>query len=240
MDKISQKDIEWLMNLHKGADGTPTPVVSSSGKRMLFRLFIVTAGILGLVIFPFYLLVRTSVYLSLAYDYSAWPALAGGALATILLLLIYLFFLFRKVRNKKQLLKISLTGVSVMVFGFCMFGLLYLSGENAKSPEVRQLYRTMHPVLRVAVATVTLADGGMVITDIARQPESYAAMGLPENPQSLHYHQKSGYVHAVDLRTRNRGLIRNALLRGSLEVMGFRTLRHTGTADHLHVELKEK
>jgi hypothetical protein len=96
----------------------------------------------------------------------------------------------------------------------------------------------MHPVLRVAVSTVTLADNDLVVTDIERFEEDYASMGLPVNQTSFHYRQESGYVHAVDIRTIGHGFVRNALLRGSLEIMGFRTIRHVGTADHLHVELR--
>jgi hypothetical protein len=62
-------------------------------------------------------------------------------------------------------------------------------------------------------------------------------MGLSVNPNSLHYRQQNGYVHAVDLRTRDQSMIRNYLLQFSLEMMGFETLRHVGTADHLHVAL---
>jgi hypothetical protein len=126
-----------------------------------------------------------------------------------------------------------------MVLGFCLFSLFYLSSVNAKSAEVQTVYRSMHPILRVAVSTVTLAESDLVITDIERIEEDYARMGLTVNQRSLHYVQESGYVHAVDIRTIGHGFVRNALLRGSLELMGFRTIRHVGTADHLHVELRE-
>lgn len=237
MDNISNKDIEWLLNLHKSSDKKRTPAAKAEWKKILIRFLIGIAGIFGLIIFPFLLLIRTAVYLNLHIGLSAWAALAGGILATILLLLIYLYLLFHKVKNKKLLMKAGAAGVSVMVFGFCLFSLFYLSGVHAKNDEVRELYRTMHPILRVAVSTVTLADGDLVITDIERVEDDYPRMELPVNPASMHYRQKSGYVHAVDIRTLDRGFIRNNLLSFSLELMGFRTLRHIGTADHLHVEL---
>lgn len=238
MEKITNKDIEWLLNLGREAGGKLLPV-SYKGriKQILLRFFVVSTGIFGLVIMPFFLLVRTSVSLKVTHGFTGWIALGGGAVGTILLLLTYLFFLFRKVHNKKLLLKYSLAGTSSTVLGFCMFSLFYLSGVNAKSPDVRDLYRSTHPILRVAITTVTLADGNLVITDIKRIPDDYGRMGLPVNPASLHYQQENGYVHAVDLRTRERGIIRNILLQTSLKLMGFRTFRHTGTADHLHVEL---
>lgn len=125
-----------------------------------------------------------------------------------------------------------------MVIGFCLISLFYISKVNAKSPEIREVYRSMHPILRVAISSATLADGDLVITDIERISSDYFEMGLPVNPTSLHYKQpETGYVHAVDLRTNDRGMLRNYMLQFSLEVMGFQTLRHVGTADHLHVSL---
>lgn len=238
MEKITKKDVDWLLNLHKKeTPGEEDGRTESEGKKLLLKTVFVIAGLFGLVILPFFLLVRTSVYLNLAYGMHGWLAVTGGILATILLLMFYVMVVSRRVQSNKRLRKISLGAISTMVFGFCLFSLFYLSGVNAKNPEVRDLYRSMHPILRVAVSVVTLADGDLVITDIERIPEQYKQMGLPVNQNSLHYRQESGYVHAVDVRTLDRGIIRNALLRGSLGMMGFRTLRHVGTADHLHVEL---
>lgn len=190
------------------------------------------------MLLPFYLLVRTSVYLNLEHGYSGWLTLVGGMSVSIFLLLTYLFFLFQKIKNRKRRFQFSLGGAGTMVFGFCLLSLFYLSGVNAKSDEIRDVYRSMHPILRVAISTVTLADNDLVITDIERVMSDYGAMGLPVNPNSLHYRQdETGYVHAIDLRTRGRSEIRNFLLQTSLEIMGFQTLRHVGTDDHLHVEL---
>ncbi|MEX0648369.1 MAG: hypothetical protein WEA56_17025 [Balneolaceae bacterium] len=239
MEKITKKDIEWLLNLHKEESPESKPAGDkSASKKILLKAAIAGAGLFALVILPFFLLVRTSVFLNLAFGLPGWLSLGGGIAATVLLLMVYIILLSRNIQNKQLFLKFSLGGITVTVLGFCLFSLFYLSGVNAKSSEVRDLYRSMHPVLRVAVSVVTLADGDLVITDIERIPDDYETMSLPVNPNSLHYRQESGYVHAVDLRTLNRGLIRNALLRGSLELMGFHTLRHTGTADHLHVEMR--
>ncbi len=62
-------------------------------------------------------------------------------------------------------------------------------------------------------------------------------MGLPLYEGTLHFKQADGYAHAVDLRTLGHSAVRNFLMRGYCGVMGFRTLRHVGTADHLHVSL---
>jgi hypothetical protein len=41
----------------------------------------------------------------------------------------------------------------------------------------------------------------------------------------------------MDLRTKGRSQARNALTVAYFRIMGFRSLRHVGTADHLHVSL---
>lgn len=243
MEKFSEKDIEWLLNLHKNGDKSypgrsKQQTKSRSWKRWAFLISLGFSALLFLVIFPFFLLVRFSVYLNHTYGLGAWSSLTGGILATIILLCFYLLLLSFKVSNKKLLLKLGGIGVSTMVLGFSLFSLFYISSINAKSTDVQSVYRSMHPILRVAVSTVTLAESDLVITDIERFEEDYARMGLPVNQTSLHYRQDSGYVHAVDIRTIGHGILRNALLRGSLELMGFRTIRHVGTADHLHVELR--
>jgi len=243
MENISEKDIEWLLNLHKSDESSSTNIPGHKAKRRSWKRWIILVAlalgaILFLVAFPFFLLIRFSVYLTLTHGLGAWSSLSGGILATIGLLCFYLIILSFWISNKKLLIKLGGIAVSTMVLGFCLFSLFYLSGVNAKSEDVQSVYRSMHPILRVAVSTVTLADNDLVITDIERLVEDYARMGLPVNPTSLHYRQESGYVHAVDIRTIGRGTLRNSLLRGSLELMGFRTIRHVGTADHLHVELR--
>lgn len=238
MKNVSKQDVDWLLNLHKKKRKKRSSQRSYPElKKTFLWALAIFLGIFGLILLPFYLLVRMSVYLNLAHGYSSWPALGGGMAACITLLLIYMLFLFQKIKNRKRRFQVSLGSAGVMVFGFCLFSLFYLSGVHAKSEEVRDVYRSIHPILRVAVSTVTLADGETVITDIERVLSDYGAMGLPVNPNSLHYRQETDYVHAVDLRTRNRSAIRNFLLQTSLELMGFRTIRHVGTADHLHVEL---
>ena len=65
----------------------------------------------------------------------------------------------------------------------------------------------------------------------------YTRSNLPVRDRSLHFTQRDGYVHAVDLRTNGRSWLRNSFTRAYFTLMGFHTLRHVGTADHLHVSL---
>ena len=85
-----------------------------------------------------------------------------------------------------------------------------------------------------------MLDRDLVITDVARRPSDYVRMGLPVNHGSLHLVPPDGYVRAVDLRTTGRAWVRNVLTVAYFNLMGFDTLRHVGTADHLHVSLPDR
>ncbi len=106
-----------------------------------------------------------------------------------------------------------------------------------KREELRTHYYSLHPLLRVASSTFLLLDRDAVITDLLRTHEDYLAMGLTVNEASLHFAQEDGYVHSLDLRTAGRPGWRNGAVRFYFWAMGFRTLRHVGTSDHLHISL---
>ena len=91
---------------------------------------------------------------------------------------------------------------------------------------------------KFTIRVAALTDADAVITDAARTPQFYARAGLPSNESSLHLRQDDGFVHALDLRTINRPEWRNLLAELAFRAMGFHTLRHVGTADHLHVSLR--
>ncbi|MEP1305841.1 MAG: hypothetical protein ABJK11_13750 [Balneola sp.] len=241
MERVSEKDIEWLLkpkqDFNYRAEIREEKPKKFSLKRKVISLGLWALLILTLTIFPFFLLIKTSIYLNIDQGLNGWVSLMGGIGVTVGILLVYVILLFRKVENKKLLLKFSLGGVGALVGGFCLYGLLYLSSVNAKSDSVKEVYRSLHPILRVAVATTTLAESDLVVTDIKRTVQDYAKMGLPANQSSLHYPQPDGYVHAIDLRTKGHSEFRNFMLSNSLRLMGLKTLRHVGTADHLHISL---
>jgi hypothetical protein len=153
------------------------------------------------------------------------------------LVTIYASSLLHTLTGRSRVLLIAKWVALPLVVFYCGFSLLYLSRVNAK-PEVRAYYRTVHPHLRLALSTWILVDDKLVVTDMRRAREDYARMGLPVNETSLHYRQRDGWVHAVDLRTANRGWFRNRLVQVYFWGMGFNTLRHAGTADHLHVDVR--
>src|SRR2546422_4227463 len=195
------------------------------------------AKIVLVALLPFIALVKVAVFL---YQHEGWPtsfALAGGVACTAAVVTAYGTRAWHRFTGRVRLALIARRFALPLVVAYCAYALLYLSSANAKSERVRAYYASLHPLLRVALSTLILVDRDAVITDLARGPGDYAAMGLAPNDGSLHYVQGDGYTHAADLRTAGRGALKNALVRVYFWSMGFATLRHVGTGDHLHVEL---
>ncbi len=186
---------------------------------------------------PFLVLVRTSVFGYRTLEWGTWPSLALGISATVVVVGLLAGRLVKRTTGKARY-RIILTRVALpLVVAYSAYGMIFLSASNAKSERIRSYYRQVHPIFRLALATASLGDHGLVVTDLGRTPADYLAMGLPTMEVSLHYRQPDGYVHAADLRTIGRPVWRTALLMLYFRAMGFRTLRHVGTADHLHVSL---
>lgn len=190
-----------------------------------------------ILILPFVVLLRTAIYLYLEQDVPTWLALAGGGALALLVLTVYGAWISNKVSGKGRVGFVAKWVALPLVLFYCGYALLHLASVNAKTEEVRSYYTALHPLLRVSVSTFTLLDGDLVITDLARTPQDYIATGLPIYEATLHYRQADGYAHAMDLRTLDRAVWRNWLMQVYFRLMGLRTLRHVGTADHLHVSL---
>jgi hypothetical protein len=190
-----------------------------------------------IVALPFVLLVRTSVYYYLHVGLAPWTALFAGALFALLLVAGYATWLSRRFTGRARFIAMVKWVALPLVVGWCVYALLFFKSGNAKTDSVRAYFTTVHPILRVGLSTVILFDRRLVVTDFARQREDYTRMGLPVYDRTLHYVQRDGWVHAVDLRTQGQGEIKNRAVQLYFWIMGFETLRHVGTADHLHVEL---
>ena len=211
------------------------------------KIFLKILGTIFKVVFfvvsPFIVMIRGSVFLYKQFDLGPWVSIAVAAAVVFILLIIYLYFISRKLFRKKKKQrslkgKMLVAGLLLVVYGG--YTLLYLSGDNAKSSEVQSEYSSLHPFLRMSVSTLVIMDQEMIITDMSRVHSDYQDMGLKTLKNSLHYEQSDGYVHAVDLRTNDRSEFRNSLLQLYFLAMGFNTLRHVGTGDHLHVSLMIK
>lgn len=198
------------------------------------------AKVLVVALLPFVALVRTAVFL---YDHERAPAalaILGGVACTTAVVTLYGVWLSHRLTGRMRFSMIARRIALPVAVAYSAYALLYLSSANVKSEQVRAYYRSLHPLLRVGLSTVILADRDLVVTDLARRQSDYGAMGLPVNDGSLHYLQADGYSHAVDLRTAGRGEVTNRLVQLYFWSMGFSTLRHVGTADHLHVELPSR
>ncbi len=206
-------------------------------RRALARWAIRASLIVAALALPFYLLVGVAVLLYRHAGFSTWPALLCGVVLTASLLTLYGSVLARRVAGRRRVWR-TVAKVSLAVVGaYSLYGLVYLSSMNVKEEGLRAHYRSLHPLMRIATSTFILLDRDLVITDLQRRREDYGRMGLPVYERSLHFIQADGYAHAVDLRTRGHSEWRNLAMEAYFRLMGFRVLRHVGTADHLHVSL---
>ena len=193
--------------------------------------------IAGFVALPFVVLIGGAVWLYRVQAIPTWLALAISGILAAGLLTAYAAGTCQRLTGEARLRFVFTRLALPLIVFYCGYTLLYLSSVNTKTEEVRRYYTTVHPLLRVALSTAVLFDRDIVVTDTRRELSDYARMGLPPFDNSLHFPQSSGYVHAVDLRTVGRARWKNLTMVAYFRLLGFRTLRHVGTADHLHVSL---
>ncbi len=191
-----------------------------------------------MAVLPFALLIRGGVFAYREWGVGTWPALALAAGVTALLLGGYAWVVTRRLGAGEGVRKVATRLGAGVAIAYVAYALVFVASENVKSEDVREEYTTVHPLLRLATSALTLVDPESVITDAGRTQEDYWLMGLPPNEASLHFEQESGYVHALDLRTRGRPEWRNKAVEVGFWLLGFHSLRHVGTADHLHLSLR--
>lgn len=204
------------------------------GILLVFQVFL-------MAILPFWVFVRGAIWLYEAHGWYHWFGLGLTFLLVFVILLVYVAMVWDAVFGANKITRRSLKGKMfflVILMGFYAgYALFSLSQSNAKSEKIQNEYLALHPFLRIAAGTFIFLDNDLMITSGSRVKEDYKDMGLKTLKNSLHYKQKDGYVHALDLRTKGRSELRNNLTILYFKVMGFNTLRHVGTADHLHVSL---
>lgn len=205
-------------------------------RRLLFQL----TKIAGLLVLPFLALIRTAGFLYEGYGWLPWAAILGGVMTSAFLLFIYLAYVqawLRGALGDLRSMRRTYWLATALVVVYCLPALFYISTSNTKHSEVAEEFTSLHPILRLGISTLVFLDKDLLLTDASRIPEDYHKMGLKTNHRSLHYTQSSGYAHAVDIRTRGHSEFRNNLVKLYFNLMGFNTLRHVGTADHLHVSI---
>ncbi len=207
--------------------------------KVLFQII----KIISIILFPFILLIRGSVFLHEHYQLIPWVCIAGEVIFTFILLFIYFSFFYGSLSGKfgdGDSVKRRALIAFLLVILYALHGLFYFSGENMKNSKLNTEIHNVHPIVRLSVSTLIHIDKSLVITDANRLPEDYQKMGLKSKSHSLHYKQSNGYSHALDIRTENRNEFRNQMIRLYFRMMGFRTIRHgdsSTTGDHLHVSL---
>lgn len=206
-------------------------------QKFILKLTFWAISLVLVVALPFWTLVRGSVFLYKAEGWFSIPALGGGVLAASVVVGVYLFVLRYILGLKRGSLKWVAALALIAVCGYTAMTTFYFSPKNAKNLEVEKEFYSLHPLLRLGTGTLVLIDSDLLVTDLRRTPEDYTRMGLPRKEFSLHFEQEDGYAHALDIRTNGRSELANKLTAWYFEFMGFRTLRHVGTADHLHVSL---
>ena len=181
------------------------------------------------------LVVRLQILLQARFpaaDWLVWVAgMAGGALLGLVALVWGLRLPW--VWSARRLLPLGLMLVALLAVG----GLWHFPQQNFKDGGVATEWGQLHPTLRWGLWAVRVADSGLVVTDIARRPDDYDAMGLSVVQASKHYIQGDGYAHAADVRLRGAGAVRAWFRQGLFLLMGLEAERHQGSADHLHVYL---
>ena len=163
------------------------------------------------------------------------PSYAAIILGNYIYIVLFAFWFYKKKKYNK--LKWPLIITFLIITGTSYYFINSLGNENFKnSTEIDQYKDNTHPVLKYYTVILSVFDSDMVITDSKRKPEDYEKMSLPEFKGSLHYIQKDGYSHALDLRTKGRTRIRNWLVRAYYYLLGYTAIEHIGTAMHIHVD----
>lgn len=207
------------------------------GRRPLWLIVLRWVGPpLLFALLPFVVLLRGATYLYSATALPTWACVALSAAGAGLALFLSTAWVAR--RLGASLPRFGMRLSIIIAVAYCAFALVYVSADNVKHVDIRATYTALHPLLRLSVSTLVLIDSNSMITDAQRSPEDYDAMGLARNAGSLHFVQSDGYAHAVDLRTIGRPEWANRLTKSYFALLGFQVLRHTGTADHLHVSLR--
>lgn len=167
-----------------------------------------------------------------------WPSVAIGLLFYSLIWMSLTGILTYGISRKKNWsLAIAKWSVIPLIL-FYALTFLTVNKLQFKKPDDAKAYHQLHPALRIGLNTLILIDSDLLITNLQRTKQDYINWGLTPLEQSDHYvHTTTGFVHATDIRTKGRAEWKNKLTQLSFSMMGFRTLRHVGTTDHLHISI---
>ena len=170
---------EWRRKFKRKAPATPAEwrALSGDAVRGLFKVVLIIA-------LPFAVLVRGAVFIHEHGRTPVWVALLVAAFLTAAVITAYAVWMLRKFTGRARVLPLAKWVALPLVVFYCGYSLLYLASVNAKSQPVRAYYTSLHPLLRLALSTLILADRDILITDAGRQLEDYDRMGLPANSRT--------------------------------------------------------
>jgi|GEM_PF-4155451 len=93
-----------------------------------------------ILILPFLMLIRGSIFIHTEYALGAYLSLAGGLLATTVLLFLYMTFVYAKFTKKigdEDNLQRRILFAFLLVVSYCAYGLFFISADNFKNPIVK-------------------------------------------------------------------------------------------------------
>lgn len=207
---------------------------------VIWRIIFFVIRLALVLCLPFIVLIRGAIYVHTEFATFPWISILFGTIIMTGVLLLYFNIFYGRLtglRGKPGWLKRRSKFALLVASLYVLQSVFFISTKNTKGSEVHREYRNLHPILRMSVSTFMLVDKSLLITDGNRNPEDYRKMGLPTKSHSLHYPQSTGYAHAVDIRTSGKAEWKNQLMKTYFKWMGFKTLRHGGTGDHLHISL---
>lgn len=180
--------------------------------------------------------VRVQLAILSRYPTADWPALAAGLGAGGLLLFVTLAAALR-LRSPRRTLVLAVALPTLLLTAGCL-SLTHFPRANFKNDQLRAEWNRLQPTLRVSLWIARLGADDLMLTDVSREPSEYGAMGLSQPASSRHFlSPRDGYAHAVDLRVRDAGDLRNWARQGVFLALGLRAIRHDGSGDHLHISL---
>lgn len=201
------------------------------------KIVVVSLTVVLFITAPFILFQRFGLFAQVSLELSVWPALILSLFVTVGSTALAAALLLRNRLNIHRVFKIVAMVLLALSLIGSLYGLLYIAPAHTKTDREQATYISLHPFLRLSISTALLFDDGLLITSTDRTMEDYKRWNLPPNTASAHFKQPDGFIHAVDLRTKNRSGWQNLALSLYYRVLGYKVIRHRGTADHLHIEM---
>lgn len=206
----------------------------------MWRIVFLIIRLILLLVFPFFIFIKSAIHVHTNYEVAPIISILFAVLILACTLFLYVTVMYKLIFKKMGsagLLKHKLIFTLLVVIGFAFHLLFFISNSNLKNKELQNEYTQLHPILRLATSLLVKIDKNIVVTDAARKLKDYESMGISPNQRSLHMLQKDSYAYALDLRTRNRTEFQILLMQMYYKLLGFKVIRHVGTADHLHISL---